>query len=180
MVRTAVTDEALLTSGDAEDFGRFYDRHVELLLGYFQRRTRDPEAAADLTAETFAAALRGRSRFQPRETPASAWLFTIAQRRLADYQRRGHAEDRMRRRLGMERLAIGEADAVLIARLGEAEAYELTAQLPPDQRDAVRAHVIEEYDYGELARRSEVSEAVVRKRVSRGLQTLRDRLGGTR
>jgi DNA-directed RNA polymerase specialized sigma24 family protein len=73
------TDETLLLSGDPEDFGRFYDRYVRSLLGYFQRRTRDPEAAADLTAETFAAALAARGRFQARAVPASVWLFAIAQ-----------------------------------------------------------------------------------------------------
>ncbi len=57
------TDDALLTSGDLEDFGRFYDRHARTLLGFFQRRTGNPEVAADLTAETFAAALVARSRY---------------------------------------------------------------------------------------------------------------------
>src|SRR5690348_15293156 len=35
------SDEALLLSGEPEDFGRFYDRYVRSLLAYFQRRTRD-------------------------------------------------------------------------------------------------------------------------------------------
>jgi RNA polymerase sigma-70 factor (ECF subfamily) len=50
------TDEALLLSGSTRDFGLFYDRYVTALLAFFQRRTGDAEAAADLTAETFAAA----------------------------------------------------------------------------------------------------------------------------
>ena len=33
------TDEALLLSGDLEDFGLFYDRYVRALLAFFQRRT---------------------------------------------------------------------------------------------------------------------------------------------
>ena len=74
------TDEALLLSGEPEDFGCFYDRYVRSLLAYFQRRTRDPEAAADLTAETFAAALAARARFEARAVPASVWLFAIAVR----------------------------------------------------------------------------------------------------
>jgi len=90
------TDEALLLSGEPEDFGRFYDRYVRSLLAYFQRRTRDPEVAADLTAETFAAALAARGRFRPRATPASVWLFAIAHHKLMDFHRRGSAEDRMR------------------------------------------------------------------------------------
>ncbi len=68
------TDDALLTSGDLEDFGRFYDHYARTLLGFFQRRTGDPEVAADLTAETFAAALVARSRYRPssRRTRRSA------------------------------------------------------------------------------------------------------------
>ena len=58
---TELTDEDLLCSGGAEEFGVFYDRHVRSMLGYFARRTGDPEVAADLTAETFASASSGAS-----------------------------------------------------------------------------------------------------------------------
>jgi len=34
--------------------GRVYGRHIRAPLGYFARRTGDPEVAADLAAETFA------------------------------------------------------------------------------------------------------------------------------
>ena len=52
-------DEALLVAGrrDAEAFGVFYRRRVDAVLAFFLRRTGDRELAADLTAETFAAAL---------------------------------------------------------------------------------------------------------------------------
>ena len=174
------TDEALLLSGDPEDFGRFYDRYVRSLLAYFQRRTRDPEAAADLTAETFAAALAARKRFQPRAVPASVWLFAIAHHKLTDYFRRGSAEDRMRRRLGVERVPIAAEDAEMIRMLGEEVAFQLVGELPPEQRDAVREHVLEDRDYGDIARDHVTSEATVRKRVSRGLNALRARAGGER
>jgi RNA polymerase sigma factor (sigma-70 family) len=174
------TDEDLLLSGDPEDFGRFYDRYADMLLGYFARRVHDPEGAADLTAETFAAALVARRRFRRASTPAVAWLFGIAQHKLADYRRRGAAEDRMRRRLGMERVPVGEEDAELITLLGRDAAWQLIDELPPDQREAVRAHVLDDRGYGEIALASDTSEAVVRKRVSRGLGALRSRMGARR
>src|SRR5215813_11658835 len=133
-------DDALLTSGDLEDFGRFYDRYARTLLGFFQRRTRNPEVAADLTAETFAAALVARSRYRPQETGAAAWLFAIAHHKLSDYRRRGQAEERMRARLGMEPVPLGAEDAEMIRWLGEEAAARLVDHLPEDQRDAVRAH----------------------------------------
>src|SRR5687768_10922833 len=113
------TDEALLLSGDLEDFGLFYDRYVRALLAFFQRRTYDPETAADLTAETFAAAMVARARYQPRSATAAAWLFAIAQHKLADYHRRGCAEERMRARLGMEPVQVSAEDADMIRWLGE-------------------------------------------------------------
>jgi RNA polymerase sigma-70 factor (ECF subfamily) len=174
------TDEDLLRSGDPEDFGRFYDRYVDMLLGYFARRVHDPEVAADLTAETFAAALSARRRFRRASTPAVAWLFGIAQHKLADLRRRGAAEDRMRRRLGIERVPVGDEDLELITMLGRDAAWQLIDELPPDQREAVRAHVLEDRAYGEIAVASDTSEAVVRKRVSRGLGTLRSRMGARR
>ena len=180
MRESPLTDEALLLSGEPEDFGRFYDRYVQPLLAYFQRRTRDPEVAADLTAETFAAALASRGRFVSRPTPASVWLFAIARHKLTDYHRRGSAEDRMRRRLGIARVPVESEDAEMIGWLGEEVALQLVSELPPEQRDAVWAHVLEDRDYGDIARESVTSEATVRKRVSRGLSALRARVGGER
>ena len=171
------TDEDLLLSGEAEDFGLFYDRYIDMLLGYFARRVNDPEVAADLTAETFAAALASRRRFRRSATPAVAWLFGIAQHKLADYQRRGAAEDRMRRRLGIERVPVGDDDRELIAMLGRDAAWQLIGELPPEQREAVRAHVLDDQAYADMAQAAHTSEAVVRKRVSRGLGALRQRMG---
>jgi RNA polymerase sigma-70 factor (ECF subfamily) len=172
------TDEALLQSGDLEDFGVFYDRYVRTLLAFFQRRTGNPEIAADLTAETFAAAMVARKRFRPREAGAAAWLFTIAHHKLSDYRRRGRAEGRMRERLGMEPVPVGSEDAELIRWLGEEVAVQIIEELPVEQREAVRAHVLEDRGYAEIARDERVAEATVRKRVSRGLRLLRDRVGG--
>jgi RNA polymerase sigma factor (sigma-70 family) len=174
------TDEALLLSGDLEDFGRFYDRYVSALLAFFQRRVRDPEAAADLTAETFAAAMVARGRYEARTATAAVWLFAIAQHKLADYHRRGSAETRMRRRLGMEPVPVSAEDADMIRWLGDEVAAEILEDLPANQREAIRAHVLDDRDYGEIARSQRLSEATVRKRVSRGLGVLRKRAGGTR
>ena len=174
------TDEALLLSSDLEDFGLFYDRYVRSLLTFFQRRTRDPEVAADLTAETFAAALVSRGRYQARGATAAAWLFSIAHHKLTDYRRRGSSEDRMRERLGMEPVPVTAEDADMIRWLGEEVATQMVAELPPEQRDAVRAHVLEDRDYAEIAHTEDLTEATVRKRVSRGLRVLRERAGGSR
>ena len=174
MRSTSRTDEELLSAPDARSFEEFYLRNVDMVLGYFARRTGDAELAADLTSETFAAVLAGRRRYKPRKGAAAAWLFGIASRKLADAQRKGYAERRMCRRLGMERIDLTDADIAHIESLGESALLE---DLPVDQAIAVRAHVIDERPYGEIAGELHTSEAVVRKRVSRGLATARRRMG---
>jgi len=173
-----VTDDQLLSARDAASFELFYTRHVHAVLGFFARRTRDPELAADLCAETFAAALAGRHRYRPEAGAAAAWLYGIAAKKLADAQRRGYAERRAQRRLGMERIALSDEDLARIERLGEvAEARVLMDRLAPEQREAIAAHVLEERPYDQIARELATSEAVVRKRVSRGLAAMRERMG---
>src|SRR3954451_8998208 len=143
------TDDDLLTRTDPRSFEEFYVRHVAAVLGYFARRTRDAELAADLTSETFAAALAGRRGYRAEAGAGAAWLFGIASRKLADAQRKGYAERRMCRRLGLERIELTDEDIARIESLGEESAGTLLEGLAPPQRDAVRAHVIDERGYGD-------------------------------
>jgi RNA polymerase sigma-70 factor, ECF subfamily len=171
------TDADLLRAGDADSFAAFYRRHARSVAGYLARRSGDPELAADLTAETFATALRARGRFADRGGDASAWLFRIAHNKLVDSVRRGRAEDRAQRLLGMQRVVPDAVDLDAIARLGDDGAVvSLVEELPADQRRAVVAKIVEDRSYPEIARELEVSEAVVRKRVSRGVSALRARI----
>jgi RNA polymerase sigma factor (sigma-70 family) len=171
------SDDELLKVGGADGFAIFYRRHVDAILQHHARSTRNAEVAADLTAETFAAALEAKRRFKAGGPPARAWLFGIAVKKLADYQRRGYAEDRARRRLGMERIEPTDADLRRIESLaGGMEVASLVEELPDDQRRAVTARVMDERDYGDIAGELHISTAGVRKRVSRGLASLRARV----
>jgi RNA polymerase sigma-70 factor (ECF subfamily) len=173
-----VTDDELLASHELGSFAAFYRAHVDELLGFFCRRTHDAEMAADLTAETFAAALAGRRRFRPELGSASAWLYGIASKQLASAQRRAAVERRARRRLWMERLELLDSDIERINALGEStRARVWVERLTPEQRDAITAHVIHGRGYEDIARAAHTSEAVVRKRVSRGLAAIRQRMG---
>ena len=171
-------DDELLASLESGSFAVFYRRHVEDLVAFLMARTRSGELDADLTAETFAAALVGRARFDPGRGSASAWLFGLALHKLARVERRAAAERRARRRLGMEWVELTDADIERIEALGSGErAHVLVERFSPEQRDAIRAHVIDERPYGEIARLQGTTEAVVRKRVSRGLAAVRQRMG---
>src|SRR5918999_3524160 len=115
------SDDELLASLEPGSFAVFYRRHVEDLVAFFMRRTRDAELAADLTAETFAAALVARARFDPGRGSASGWLFGIALNKLARVERREAGERGARRRLGMEWIELTDADIERIDALGSGE-----------------------------------------------------------
>lgn len=159
-------------------FASLYDEHAHDVLRFLARRTFDAEAAVDLLAETFAQAFDGRGRFRgSSEGEAVAWLYGIARRQLGKYIRRGMAERRALRKVGIERPALTEEDYQRIEELaGVAELRaaigEHFATLPHDQQQALRLRVLEEQPYDEIARRLSVSEEVARARVSRGLRRL--------
>lgn len=169
-------DDDLLrrTPSEPEAFTAFYRRHERAMIGYFVRRTRDPELAADLTAETFAAALVSAGRYRPGRAPAVAWLYGIARHKLQRSFERQRVEDAARRRLRLPPLELTDELLETVARIGADErARVLLEHLPADQAEAVQARVIDELPYETLAARMRCSESVVRKRVSRGLATLR-------
>ena len=172
------SDEELLRAIAREPgaFSAFYRRHVDDVLGFLARRCGDPEQAADLTAEVFATVLLQARRYRSERGTPTAWLFAIAAHKHSDAWRQAGAEDRARRRLGVREVPLtGEDVAYIEARAADVEA--LMADLPDEQRTAVRGRVLEDRGYDELANAAGVSEAAVRQRVSRGLALLRTRLG---
>lgn len=172
-------DELVLVraASDGAAFAAFYRRYERPMLAYFRHRTGDAELAADLTAEVFAAALMAVARYRPRRGSPHAWLFGIAEHKLLSSLRRRTVADRARRQLGMPALELSDDDLERIDRMATAgAALEALAALPADQRDAVRARILDERDYGDIARELRCSSAVVRQRVSRGLAAMRSQL----
>jgi RNA polymerase sigma factor (sigma-70 family) len=178
----ATSDAELLqrTATDPEAFGAFYRRHVDALLAYCRRRTPSSEVAADIVAEAFAAALIGRERFDLQRGSALQWLLGIASHKISDFHRRGDAERRLQRRLKMREIIWTEEDLSHIERLGsKTTAGRLMEELPLAEQRAVTARILDGREYEDIARGAQESEAVIRKRVSRGLARMRNWIGET-
>jgi RNA polymerase sigma-70 factor (ECF subfamily) len=172
-----LSDDELLarTSDDREAFGEFYDRHVRGVLAELRGRGLATEEALDVTAEVFAAALLASRRYRPGEAPARAWLIGIARNKLAHRHRRAATETAARRKLGMARLTYSDEALERVDELLGTEPSRYTngtATLPPAEREAVVARVIEERDYDEIAAATGATPAAIRQRVSRGLAKL--------
>jgi RNA polymerase sigma-70 factor (ECF subfamily) len=177
--------ELLRASGrDPDAFAEFYERHATALLVFFARRTWDPQEAADLTAETFAAAFASRRRYRDTGAPAFAWLIAIARHQLAHAVRRRRVDARARRRLGLERIELDDESLARIEELAELHALRealpgALAKLSDATARAVDLRVTDELPYAEIARRLGCTEAAARVRVKRGLDTLATLLEAT-
>ncbi|HXD67630.1 MAG TPA: sigma-70 family RNA polymerase sigma factor [Solirubrobacteraceae bacterium] len=182
---THTTDDELLGAiavRDGEAFTVFYRRHLPVALAYLMRETRDPELAADLAAEVFADVLLTAHRYLDHGITATPWVIGIARNKLLMSLRRGRVEAKARTRLGFEPVALDDADlerVVAMADDGEGPLQALMDELPDDERRAVLSRVVHERSDGDIASELSCSEMVVRKRVSRGLSRLRERLGGS-
>jgi RNA polymerase sigma factor (sigma-70 family) len=162
-------------------FAAFYERHERAVLAYFRRRVPAGDAAADLAAETFAQALVSRGKYRPQPGgSAVAWLFGIAAHLLGRSVRRRAIEDRARRRIGLPAVFLDDAQQHAIEQLTQDTGLVAALErLPADQREAVRARILDDRSYPEIAARLQVTEPAARKRVSRGLATLRRHLERT-
>ncbi len=158
-----------------EDFGLVYRTHLDVVLAFCVHRLGNRELAADLTAEVFAAALIGRDGYRRERGTVRQWLLGIAAKKVVDAQRRGFVERRAQQQLGMTEIRWCESDLEHVEEAGE-HVQQLLHELPVEQRVAIESRVLDDRSYTEIADSAGVSEQVVRKRVSRGLSTIRRRL----
>jgi RNA polymerase sigma factor (sigma-70 family) len=165
-------------SGDGEAFATFYRRHLPSVVRLLVRETGDREVTADLAAEVFAAAFLSAGRFRSRgDGSAWPWMKGITQNKLRESRRRGRVEDRARRKLGLGPESLDDADLQRVDDLAsDPGVLALVDELPDRQRAAVRARIVDEREYADIAAELRCSEMVVRQHVSRGLSRLKRRL----
>ena len=164
------SETALLRAArrDPAAFTALYRRLVGDVYDYLRGATRDADLARDLTAETFARTLESLHRFRGlRPHSGRVYVFRVAQRLVAEQARSRTAELDACRRL----------DIALPSEDGDGrDALAALGALSADQRTAVGLRVLLDREYAEVAERLGVSEATARKRVSRGLRLLQDRM----
>jgi RNA polymerase sigma-70 factor (ECF subfamily) len=64
-----------------------YDRHFQAIYRYVHARVFDYDAASDVTANVFVAAINGIGSYRYTGRPMLAWLYVIARNAVADHQR---------------------------------------------------------------------------------------------
>jgi RNA polymerase sigma factor (sigma-70 family) len=149
------------------------ERHLNDVYRYVLYLTRDPQAAEDLTAETFERAVRLWHRFDPARGSERTWLCQIARTAALDHLR---AEERRRRR--------EERYSSLAERTQELEAQTLSpwlrqalASLSAADREVIALRVILDLDPADAGRVLGISPSACTTRLSRALGRLEEKVG---
>jgi RNA polymerase sigma factor (sigma-70 family) len=110
----AATRDPAAGKGAIAEFERLYRANVEAVMAYFARRSGDPHVVADLTADTFVAAITSFETFDPRKGTARAWMFGIARRVYASYcEAYGQQQHKLQRLSGRRDLEPDQVEELL-------------------------------------------------------------------
>jgi RNA polymerase sigma-70 factor (ECF subfamily) len=155
---------------DSRRFAELYARHFDRVYAFAVTRTEQRSDAEEVTAETFARALRNLGRFEWRGVPFAAWLMQIAAHAAADQHRRRSRE------APLDEAGDGAATSwtTELAEVEErADLFALVERLPDDQRRVIVARFGQERSCREIARALGRSEGAVKQLQYRALKRLR-------
>jgi RNA polymerase sigma factor (sigma-70 family) len=168
---------------DPDAFGAFYRQHVEDVQRFVARRVRDPQLAADLTADVFVAAIESAGSYRPSRGEPIAWLFGVARIVVAGERRRGAREGRAMQRVAGAELLDEDDVARMHARIDAAaqarELYEALDGLPDAQRALLELTAVDGLSVAEAARSLGVRAVTARVTLHRARQAMREVLAAT-
>ncbi len=153
--------------GSRDAFEELFARYREPLYGFFRRRLDGNERAEDLTQETFLAAIRARSRYQPRAL-IRTYLYGIALKLLAA-ERRSQARNAPPAGAAPEPGRDDATEEVLWLR-------QAIGRLDPQEREILMLREYEQLSYAEIAGLLRLPVNTVRSRLFRSRIALKDQL----
>lgn len=161
----------LLVRVDPEAFFRFYDKYVDRIYRYCLSRTLDPEAAQDLTSETFLRAQASLGRFRWQGVTFGAYLYRIAENAVRQRARK------LRREIGLDggdHLAEPRINPLAQVVLTETQqsVREAMTRLDDRTREIMRLHYWEDLTVREIAVVLGMNESTVKARLRRGRDKL--------
>ena len=165
------------------EFERIYRDNVDVVTAFFARRTTEPQTVADLTADTFVAAITSLATFDPRKGTARAWVLGIARRVFAAHceslSRHQDQVSRLAGRRDLEADQIEELEAKIDAQRTSRQLLQILATLPETDRVAVELVDVAGLKPGEAAAALGIPAGTLRMRLMRARARLRKEASGT-
>ena len=175
-----MTDERLLKSagrGDEAAFLMLYERHREAVFRFAYRLTGSVAAAEDVTHDCFLSLIKSPERFDPTRAALRTYLYGAARNLALKHFRRLSAEVTVE---DLEQEPCDAEDAQPLRQLLDeelsAEVRKAVANLPPLQREALVLFEYESLSLAEIASIVGADTGVVKSRLHRARQKLRQLL----
>ena len=168
-------------AGAAAEFERLYRANVEAVTAYFARRSADPHAVSDLTADTFVEVIARFGSFDPRTGTARAWVFGIARHVYAAHcEAYSHQQHKVQRLAGRRDLDPDQIEELVDRIDAERAGRDLVsglATLPERDRGVVELVDIAGLSPKEAATALGLAPGTVRMRLMRARGRLRTAVG---
>jgi RNA polymerase sigma factor (sigma-70 family) len=159
-------------SGDADDFGRLYDLHVERVYRHIYYRVGNNGDAEDLTQQVFIKAWEAIRRYKKTAAPFLAWLMRISHNLVVDFYRSKKDMVFLDNELVIEDRTPGP-EQLAEEQYNQQQIRQVIMQLPEDQQQVVLMSFIEGFSYSEIAAAMGKKEGNVRVIVHRALKRMR-------
>lgn len=157
-------------------FGDIYAEHSRAILAFAVRRTSDPDAAADIVADTFVVAWR-RLESVPDGEETRLWLYGVARRVSANHDRSARRRERLADRLAKE---LSSALRDVSSGDGGGAVTDALMTLSAEDQEVLRLAAWEQLAPGEIATVLGVSGVAARSRLHRARRRLRAALADSR
>ncbi|MBE2213714.1 MAG: sigma-70 family RNA polymerase sigma factor [Opitutaceae bacterium] len=173
----AIDDHTLMLrvrEGDIPMLGELFQRHARPLYGFFVRLTGDRAGSDDMVQQVFHRILRYRHTYRDVGS-FTGWMYIIARRVLADFQRHRAQHQPPAEEPALEQLADERTHAADAAEAGDQTAllHRALATLPEDVREVIVLARFQELPYEEVARILDISLSAVKTRIHRAMKDLR-------
>jgi len=172
------TDEQLVTraqSGDKEAFLTLYNRYLNKVFNRVKSRVPAVDAE-DVTQEIFIAIVRSLGNFK-HQSRFNTWVYTIANRQIADYYRRQSRGGREQAPLSLEQVTFNEPSYEHDTLDEQSAVKRALGAVPEHYREVVLLRFAEGLTFAEIADEMGKSLEAVKSLYRRAIQAIRDEIG---
>ena len=165
--------------GEESAVEALYRTHFDVIYRYVFLRLGSPAAAEDVTSQVFLGMLKGLGRYQDQGKPFVAWLYGIAQKQIAFFQRsQGRAPDPVDLDAASELVAESAGpDSTAEERELRVAIARALGKVPEGQREVIMLRYILSFSVAETAAIVGRTEGAVKQLQLRGLATMKNILG---
>jgi RNA polymerase sigma-70 factor (ECF subfamily) len=160
-------------NGNADDFGRLYDLHVERVYRHIYYRVGNTADAEDLTQQVFLKAWQAVGRYKKTASPFLAWLLKIGHNLVIDFYRSKKDTAFLDDNKPLLDEKAPDPERLAEEKYDQERLRKVILKLPAEQQQVVMMSFIEDFSHSEIAAAMGKKEGNIRVILHRALKKMR-------